>query len=287
MTAADVEAPRLRTQLTWMHSRRVDLALIFCWAPLALAVIAFGGNARVVQAMAAGVLLLSLAHQPITMALVYGEPQQLRQRRAVFVVAPVILFAAIWYGLQVSVVLVAFIGAAWNTEHTLMQRYGIVRIYRRKAGDRAPGRLDFHLLMSWLAVTLAWVVADPRTGERIDSLALKGLNQRSAELLVDIRPAAVALLLLSGAYAVVSTIRWTAREIAEGFSANRAVYLYVGGTAALFIVAVIDPIAGFVAWVGSHAIEYFLIVSTNLAARYPDPAPEAARPSLLHHADGP
>ena len=42
----------------------------------------------------AATLLVSLAHQPITMAMVYGEPQQFRQRRALFIAAPIVLSLA-------------------------------------------------------------------------------------------------------------------------------------------------------------------------------------------------
>lgn len=252
-----------------MHGRRLDLALMFCWVPLAVLAWAVSGDGRSVEILAAATLLVSLAHQPITVAMVYGEPQQFRQRKKLFVMAPVVLSVAIYAGLRISVLLVALIGAAWNTEHTLMQRYGIVRIYRRKGGDSAPGRRDLHLLFSWLAATLAWVIADPRTSDRIESLGLKGVNKRGAELLVDVRPAATALLVVGLGYAAVATWRWLRAEAAAGFSANPAVYLYVAGTAALFVVAVINPIAGFIAWVGSHAIEYFIIVSTNLHSRYP------------------
>lgn len=268
-TVGPVSVALSSRRITWMHGRRLDLVLMFCWVPLAMLAGLVGGNADAVQLSVAAVLLVSLAHQPITMALVYAEPQQFRQRRRLFIVAPVVLMLAIYFGLRVSVVLVAVIGAAWNTEHTLMQRYGIVRIYRRKGGDTSPGRLDLHLLMSWLLATLAWVVADPSTSERIESLGLRGVNQRGAEVLVDVRPAATALLLLGIGYAVVATTRWLRREAGRGFDANPAVYLYVAGTAGLFLVAVINPIAGFVAWVGSHAIEYFIIVSTNLNSRYP------------------
>ena len=37
----------------------------------------------------------------------------------------------------------------WNAEHTLMQRYGVMRIYGRKAGDD-HGRLEKPMLIVWL-----------------------------------------------------------------------------------------------------------------------------------------
>jgi hypothetical protein len=42
----------------------------------------------------------------------------------------------------------------------------------------------------------------------------------------------------------------------------------VASTAALFVVILVDPLAGFVAYVGSHAVEYFVIVHHTLDRRY-------------------
>jgi len=255
----------------WIHSRRRDGVLAWCWVPFALAAVVLQGDPLLLQWMAWGVLVLSLLHQPITLALVYGDAQQFGQRRRLFTWAPIALAALVFVGLQIDFLLVAVIGGLWNTEHTLMQRYGIVRIYRRKqpsAGD-FPGRHDLLLLGSWLLTVLAWTASSPRTAGRIESLSLGTANRRSLELLVDIRPYATVLFaLLAGAAAVV-TVTWLRRERAAGFDANPAMYRYVAASFALFVVAAIHPVAGLLAWVGSHALEYFLIVVTNLDARYP------------------
>ena len=52
-------------------------------------------------------------------------------------------------GLNVSLTLVALMAGLWNAEHTLMQRYGVMRIYGRKAGDQ-HGRLEKPMLIVWL-----------------------------------------------------------------------------------------------------------------------------------------
>ena len=218
---------------------------------------------------ALGVLLLSLAHQPLTIGLVYGDPVQRQARARFFLWAPVVLVAMVLIGQAISFMLVAVIGGLWNTEHTLMQRYGLVRIHRRRRGDDTPGRLDLMLLASWLLLVLAWAVRDPRTPERIETLGLGTANQRSLEVLVDIRPAATVLLAAAAAAAAWCTWRWLANEAASGFDAGPGVYGYVGGTAALFAVAMAHPIAGLLAWVGAHAVEYVVVVHESLGRRAP------------------
>lgn len=247
--------------------RRRDAVLAAAWVPFA--VVAATIPEPWVRWYALGVLLLSLAHQPITLGLVYADPAQRRSRSRLFLWAPVVLGAAILIGQSISFVLVAVIGGLWNTEHTLMQRYGLVRIHRRRRGDATPGGLDLLLLASWLLLVLAWAVRDPRTPGRIETLGLGTANERSLQVLVDIRPLATWLFAAALAVAVWRTWRWVAYEARTGFAAGAGVYTYVGATATLFVVAMIHPIAGLLAWVASHAVEYFMVVDQHLDQRTP------------------
>ena len=75
-----------------------------------------------------------------------------------------------------SVALVAVVAGLWNAEHTLMQRYGITRIYGRKAGED-DGRLEKAMLVSWLVLALVWTAADPATPGRIARMPLGEVNR--------------------------------------------------------------------------------------------------------------
>lgn len=247
--------------------RQRDVLVAAAWVPFA--VTAFVLPESWIRWYALGVLLLSLAHQPLTLGLVYGDPVQRAARRRFFLWAPVVLAAVVLVGQAISFMLVAAIGGLWNTEHTLMQRYGLVRIHRRRSADDTPGRLDLLLLGSWLLLVLAWAVRDPRTPERIETLGLGTANERSLQLLVDIRPLATVLLVGTGAAAAWCTWRWIRSEARGGFGAGAGVYGYVGATAALFVVAMVHPIAGLLAWVGAHAVEYFVVVHESLGRRTP------------------
>mgnify|MGYP003329346970 CR=1 FL=1 len=58
--------------------------------------------------------------------------------------------------------------------------------------------------------------------------------------------------------AVVLTARWLRDELHRGAAANPAKRLYVAATAALFVTILVNPIAGFLGYVGAHAVEYFI-----------------------------
>ena len=64
------------------------------------------------------------------------------------------------------------------------------------------------------------------------------------------------------------TARWLWDELRRGPHANPAKRLYVASTAALFVTILVNPIAGFLGYVGSHAVEYFIIVHQSIGPRY-------------------
>ena len=55
---------------------------------------------------------------------------------------------------------------------------------------------------------------------------------------------------------------------------NPAKWTYLASTGVLFLVAVVDPLAGLIGFVGSHAIEYFVVVNRSVAG-------EASHPGAL------
>lgn len=258
------------TAWCWVHGPWLDAAVALCWIPFVLVTrVVLGTPALAV--FVTGVFLLSFAHQPLTVALVYGDPEQFRLRRTLFVVSPFVLAAAVYVGFSVNLVLLAVVGGLWNAEHTLMQRYGITRIYGRKVGEQ-DGRLEKVLLFSWLTLALLWVAADNRTPERLTTIDLGANNARAVESLVLLRDVAGLLVVPVAVLAAVCMIAWTGREVRNRRRANRAKWLYVGSTAALFAWILVDPVAGIMGYVGAHALEYFVIVHQSMGRRYGDPA---------------
>lgn len=238
--------------------------------PFAVAANVVADHPATLRALAAATLTLSFAHQPLTLALVYGDRSQFASRARLFTFAPVVLLALVAVGQQISFSLLAAVAGLWNAGHTLMQRYGVLRIYGRKTGN-TDGRVERALLWSGLTLVLAWGAADPATPGRLDQIGLGGANRRGVELLSDLAPVARVVVPVAFVVALALFAAWALGQ--HRFAdANRAAWPYVGSTAVLFIVLLINPIAGFVGYVGSHAVEYFALVGINLGDRYPDPS---------------
>jgi hypothetical protein len=266
----------VRAHPRWIHRGSIDLAMALCWVPFAVAGHALEVNGALLTTFVSGVFLLSFAHQPLTLALVYGDREQFGLRRVVFGVSPFVFVLAVLVVLHLSVLALAIVAGLWNAEHTLMQRYGITRIYGRKAGQD-EGRLERVLLFSWLAVAVAQVASDPATPARLRRLDMGGTNEMAVRTLTRFHSLAGILLVPAVVVAAVVAAAYVVSERRRGSEANPAKWLYVGSTAALFAVMVVDPIAGLVGFVAAHSLEYFVIVYQSLGRRYVDaPAPDSA-----------
>ena len=149
------------------------------------------------------------------MGLVYADPVQFAARRRLYLVAPLVFALAIVVGQAVSLTLVALAAGLWNAEHTLMQRYGLTRIYGRKAGDE-HGPLEKPMLVSWLVLALVWVAGFVDIERVLRRVRLGSTNERGIELLHHLRGGARWLLLPALVVATVLTVRWWRAERALG-----------------------------------------------------------------------
>jgi hypothetical protein len=263
----------METRGLWLHGPFVDAMLGWCWLPIAMVVHFAEPHLSVVQGTMAVIFLISFAHQPLTLGLVYGDPLQSEAHRRLYRWTPLVAFALILIGLDVSLTLVALMAGLWNAEHTLMQRYGVLRIYGRKAGDQ-HGVLEKPMLIVWLVAGIAFLGAfvDLRNLEL--KLGIDANNTRAVELLAHLRTPARVLFAIAAVVGVVMAVRWWRAERALGPAASGAKHLYALGTLGLVVAVMVDPIAGVAGYVAAHAIEYFAVVHRSLRTRR-DGAPVA------------
>ena len=245
MTATTMSAPTgasigLFSRARWIHSASVDTAMAFLWVPFA--VLAVVVDPQHLPDTIRAVLLLSFIHQPITAARVYGDRAQFSLARRIFSFSPLVFIIAVLMLRHFSFAVLAAIAGLWNAEHTLMQRYGITRIYGRKVADD-HGRVEKLMLFSWLALALLWTAADRATPGRVEAAGLRGHNREGIDVLTSLRTPALVLVPIVGAASLFLMARWIRAE--RTHTGNPAKWLYLGSTAALFVTIFINPIAGF------------------------------------------
>jgi hypothetical protein len=264
---------REATKKLWVHGPLADIALGFCWLPIALIVHTAEPRLTAVQSIMAVIFLVSFAHQPLTLGLVYGDPAQRDAHRSLYRWAPWIVLAAIVIGLQVSLSLVALMAGLWNAEHTLMQRYGVMRIYGRKVGD-SQARIEKPMLIVWLVAGIAYIGGYVNLQRLVTKLGVGATNARSIDLLRNLTTPARVLFWFALAVGIVLAATWWRGERRLGAAASRPKHWYALGTAGLIVAVMVDPIAGVAGYVAAHAIEYFAVVHSSLRRRG-DSAPVA------------
>ena len=251
----------------WMHGPWRDALVAGLWVPFSVAAALAYGSSRALAVVVGVTLLTSLVHQPLTLGLIYGDPAQFAVARRVFTVFPFVIVAGVIVGRSISLSFVAIVAGLWNAEHTLMQRYGISRIYARKAGEIGPA-CERPMLISWLVFALAFAAADPRTPRLLDRVELGSTNEQGVRILQSFRPVAVVLSLVALGAVVFFTGQWWRNERRLGRTGFTPKRRYLAATAALFAVILVSPIVGLIGYVGAHAIEYFVIVHGSLGRRY-------------------
>jgi hypothetical protein len=284
------------TRTAWIFSPGADVLIALCWVPLWLVGHRLAGghsphDDAMLRSAVAAVFLLSFLHQPVTLALVYGDTAQFRDHRRLFVWAPPVALAAIVVAVSLHLWIIIPVAAGWNTVHTLQQRYGLARIYGRKAGY-GSARLDRLVLYAWMVAALLVVAANPDTLHLVHRVALGGVNGGGVRLLTDVRPWALALLVPAALTALALTGAIVRQEAAQlgrrgpplggpPAAANPAKWLYQASSLALIASIAVDPAAGFIAYVGAHAVEYFVVAYKTTERRY---SGRRDRPSLLGRA---
>ena len=253
------------------------MLLGWCWLPIAIVVRSVEGDIDLVHRMIGVIFLVSFAHQPLTLGLVYADPVQRAAHRRVYLWAPLAAGALVLLGLHVSLAAVAVMAGLWNAEHTLMQRYGLMRIYGRKAGDD-HGRLEKPMLIAWLVAALLFLAGFVDLDRMVAKLGFGRTNATAVHSLDVLHPIARAGFVLAVAASVLLMVRWWRAERAVGSTVRSPKAIYTLGTLGLVAMVMIDPIAGIAGYVAAHSIEYFAIVHTSLRTRSDDaPVARASR----------
>jgi hypothetical protein len=275
-----------RVRQHWLFDAPTDLAIAWCWVPFFAAAhlltIRTGVTADLaVQRLLTGVLLASLLHQPLTLLLVYGDRHQFAQRRRMFVVAPLVAVVLIGVAVELDLWVIVPIAAVWQNFHTLQQRYGLLRIYARKAGYGSR-RLDRAVLFVPFLAVLALVALLPVTARQVARFGgqLDPDTAHEVGLLSQARPVLAVLFVPLAAATIAILLRHVRQErtaVVAG-QANPAKWSYLGSVLLLTASLPIDPVAGLIAIVASHAIEYVIVVMRTLRSRYGN---DPERTSLL------
>ena len=278
-----------RTATRWIYSARTDQLLAWSWLPLfaltaGLSLPATPTADRATVAVMSWVFLVSLLHQPLTLLLVYGDRAQFQLRKALFVWTPLIAIPLITGAVLLDLWIIVPIAAVWQLYHTQQQRYGLLRIYARKAKYGSVA-LDRAVSYVPLAAVIAAVALLPGTADQLTRFAagLGSDNAGEVELLLSGRALLlwIAVPLAVAAVAVLVAYGCQERRAVTTGQANPAKWNYLASSLALLVALMVNPVAGLVAYITAHAVEYVVVVHRTLISRYGAAARGAGSRGLL------
>lgn len=261
-----------RWQPTWIFGRQWDVFITLSWLPVFVAshiLVHLPGalGLSMLRHIIVLALLISFLHQPLTFGLIYGDAAQIKLHRRLFVVAPMLAIAVAVVAAVNRWWIVIPVAAIWNLQHTLQQRYGIERIYAGRSGY-GSARLDRAISYVPMVAVLAAVAALPGTESLATRASLDPMNAGAIHLLVTVRPVATVITVFAGLATLVVLAAAVRQEVDAGSKANPAKWFYQLSSIAMLVAIVVDPAAGFIAYVASHALEYAVVVDRTAKRRY-------------------
>ncbi len=267
LTRSSISSHQPTAAQPWVHGILADVVLGWCWLPVALFMHSLESSVTNTQALMVIIFLISFSHQPLTLGLVYGDRDQRLAHRRLYTWAPLAATVLIFVGLNVSLTLVGLMAGLWNAEHTLMQRYGVLRIYGRKAGDD-HGRIEKPMLIVWLVTALLFMGAYVDLPKMTEKLGIDKTNTRSVNILESVGGVAAVFFWAGAVASILFGVVWVRAELrSPRGTAQTAKAIYAAATLGLVIAVMVDPLAGIAGYVAAHAIEYFGIVHSSLRRR--------------------
>ncbi|HKD68369.1 MAG TPA: hypothetical protein VKB84_16095 [Candidatus Binataceae bacterium] len=278
-----------RSNPRWHVSPVIDIAAYhfsWVWVLIPMMLVSRDSTILVIYALVLGA---NMAHRHYGMPYAYLDPGVFRSFERKLTYFPeicILLFAATPLLLSLkgnaaiagkAVAAIVFFAALWNIWHTLMQKFGIMRLYRAKdpaaVQERTPGWIDKYLILCWLPLYLTY--AGPKYKDLI--LANGGQVQGAVSALASFMEkfgswlVLPSVLIAAGGVGLWLLNEWRAQRFQNRARLSAALGTTLISTALLWA----NPVEAYIAFGFSHDVEYMVFVWAFQRRRYcrPQPAP--------------
>lgn len=250
-------------QLTkyWIKNPATDLTFFsFGWIPVFLSLIVFKEHIGFIILF---VLMFTSVHRHYTFALVYGEKEEFEKRKTMYVLLPIIAVLVTFVSLYLdSFQILVALSVPWVLYHSVSQKYGITRIYSRKAGY-GEAWIEKGVIFSWF-VYLFFALMEKEKGTLHQYRAGKVILGFVGDYLGYLTLISYFLL----AVAVFFTLLFVYQEFKNRHQLSTAKVLYVFSTLLLYFIFFHSLVVGYIVFGFSHALEYIAFVNIFVNSKY-------------------
>ena len=245
----------------WIKDPAFDLLyLSFGWVVIYLAFLMFENYFATILIIVAAT---SFVHRHYTFALVYGQKEEFEKRKRAYIVLPVafLIIAVTLYKLHYFYILLG-VSIIWLMFHTIAQKYGLTRIYSRKAGY-GYAWLDKAIIYSWF-VYLFFAL-----GERNKGLLAEYPEGRTLlRFLGDYLHIFTMISYVALAAAIAITAIYIYVELKNWDKISLPKNIFVFSILLLYAIFFQNLIIGFLVFGFSHAFEYIAFVNLFVNSKY-------------------
>lgn len=253
-------------QNRWLASPSRDA--VFTWGALPLfAIVAHlsrNDTSRPLVMTALGwAFLVSVLHQPLTLLISYGDTVQCRVKRGLLILTPLVGIPLLTWAIVSGTWLFVPIAVGWQLFHTQQQRYGLTRMYARHESTSSPHWDRAVVYAPFISALVTLAASDTLRDQFYRYGGRFGYTRRQA--IMSVMAEGETLARCVWPVAIVACAIVLGWFVHERPSKQRA--LYAASGIMLSAMLVVNPAAGLVAYLCSHAIEYFVVVHKRIAAR--------------------
>jgi hypothetical protein len=209
------------------------------------------------------VFMVNYVHRHLTFVLVYGDREEFDSRKITYLALPLFMFiiTAGFAYFNVFAVLLT-LSVMWTMYHSVAQKYGLTRIYSRKAGY-GTSLLDRAVIFSWFAY-LVFALADKEK----DTLQNFSAGRTILEYIGDYVGLMGIISYVVLAVALLFTVSYIATEYENRHRISIPKNLYVFSILFLYSIFLYDMVVGYIVFAFSHGIEYIAFVNMYVKKKY-------------------
>ena len=245
----------------WIQDPKSDIIFYsFGWIVVFALLLLFQNNWAAIILV---VLLTSYVHRHYTFALVYGETEEFEKHKPIYIGLPILaLVATVLFVYFDSFRILFIISVVWTIYHTVAQKYGITRIYSRKAGY-GEARTELWTIYSWAIFLFLYTAISQK-----ETLAKYNAGKFFLDYLTPYMGLINIVTMISLAACIYFTARYFYIEYQNRDKISIPKNIYVISILLLYSVFLYSVVAGYIVFGFSHAIEYIAFVNFFVDRKY-------------------